>query len=394
MTAIVEGLLLGLLALACLPTLLFMLEVLCALLPPPRRSVPQGAAPRLAVLIPAHNESSGVRVALDSVLPQLRPGDRVLLVADNCSDQTAQVARDAGAEVIERFDSSRRGKGYALDYGVRHLQHDPPAIVIVLDADCEVAAGALDLSARLSAATGRPVQALYTMRLPAGAGPMMPIKQFAWTVKNLVRPLGYQRLRLPCQLMGTGMAFPWGIISNAPLASGHIVEDLKLGLQLARAGTAPLFCPDASVTSVFAASSDGSRAQHTRWEHGHLGMLFGEAPGYLLTAIARGNIGLLALALDLCVPPLALLTLMLVALCLASLWYWAVAASVLPLAIALVLMSCLLVAVLSAWFRFGRQVLALGQLLRAPLYALLKIPLYVGFLVRRQVDWVRSKRDP
>jgi hypothetical protein len=55
------------------------------------------------------------------------------------------------------------------------------------------------------------------------------VSEFAWCVKNLVRPLGYSNLGCPCQLMGTGMAFKWSTLSKADLANGNIVEDMKLG---------------------------------------------------------------------------------------------------------------------------------------------------------------------
>src|ERR1700683_5764217 len=126
MSEILNWLLLSLLALALIPTLLLAAQVIIAIFP--RRATPLNdvASPRVAVIVPAHNESAGIRVALDSVMPQLMPGDRLVVVADNCTDDTAQVAAAAGAEVVERHDTSRRGKGCALDFGVRYLQLDPP----------------------------------------------------------------------------------------------------------------------------------------------------------------------------------------------------------------------------------------------------------------------------
>ena len=70
------------------------------------------------------------------------------MVADNCTDDTAAIARAAGAEVIERQNATLRGKGYALDAGIRHLTANPPAVVIIVDADCLVAGGTIDLLSR------------------------------------------------------------------------------------------------------------------------------------------------------------------------------------------------------------------------------------------------------
>ena len=198
------GLLLAIAAAVLLvPTTLLLLQMLAAW--------PRGAAeptapstsprPKLAVLMPAHNEAAGIVVAIEAVLRQLVAGDRLLVVADNCSDTTAQVAAAAGAEVVERRDTQHRGKGYALDHGVRFLQADPPALVIVVDADCEVQAGSLDRLVHACALASRPVQALYLMQAPPGAGFKTRVAEFAWAVKNHARPLGGLRLGMPCQLM-------------------------------------------------------------------------------------------------------------------------------------------------------------------------------------------------
>lgn len=380
------------LVLLCLPAAawvgVLLLQAICSALPVPALLLaPQ--RPRLAVLIPAHNESAGIGATLGSLLPQLLPGDRLLVVADNCDDDTAAAAAASGAEVVERRDACCRGKGYALDHGVRHLAQEAPEVVIVVDADCIVEAGAVDCLARACLAHARPMQALYLMRSPGTGGGFGPLREFAWIVRNLVRPLGYLRLGLPCQLMGTGMAFPWPLISTAPLASSHLVEDMRLGIDLARAGAAPLFCPQAVVRSEFPASADGVRQQRRRWEHGHLGMIAGAVPALVAAALRCRDIGLFALALDMSVPPLALLVLLLLAV--TALSPFAAAPS--PLVFAVGLLLALAGAILLAWWRHGRHVLKLRILLLAPLYALAKLPLYAAFLRRRQVEWVRSSRD-
>jgi cellulose synthase/poly-beta-1,6-N-acetylglucosamine synthase-like glycosyltransferase len=352
-----------------------------------------GERPRVAVLIPAHDEASLLAATLRSILPQLAASDRLLVVADNCSDATADVAAAAGAEVAVRTDLERRGKGYALDFGVRRLEGDAPEIVIVVDADCHVAAEAIDRLARVCAKTHRPVQALYLMRAGHGAGVNLQVAEFAWAVKNLVRPLGLQRLGLPCQLMGSGMAFPWSTIRSAPLATGHIVEDLKLGIELARIGAAPLFCPTALVTSEFPLSKAGIAGQRTRWEHGHLGVISSEAPRLFRDSLTRRDGGLTALALDLSVPPLALLTLLVAAVWVASGLLCLVAQACFALAAISLAAGLLALSILLAWAKFGRRIISFNKLAFAVIYAFLKIPLYAKFLAARQTAWIRSKRD-
>ncbi len=386
--------LLGLVAVAILlPSLVLFAQVLLACLPARPQPAAGARRPRVAVLVPAHNEASIIASTLASVGPQMLAHDRLLVVADNCSDDTAQLARRAGAEVVERHNDQLRGKGYALDFGVRHLAQDPPEVVIIVDADCLVGEGAIDLLARRCLEAARPVQALYLMHAPAGAGLKVQIAEFAWRVKNLVRPRGWARLGWPCQLMGAGMAFSWRDLAAVDLANGHLVEDLKLGLDLCQAGKPPLFCPAAQVTSEFPLSQEGLSSQRTRWEHGHLGVIVAQVPSLLVGALARRNWPLLAMALDLMVPPLALLVLALivvVGVCwLAALLFGITA----PAWIATAALAMLGVAVLLAWWRFSRELIPFSVLLYAPFYAARKIPLYLGFLIKRQVEWVRSKRD-
>lgn len=382
-----------LLLLLSVPVFVFALQIAIALPSERKKPACAGYRPSIAVLVPAHNEAAGIAATLCAIQAQLQFGDRVLVVADNCTDDTAIAALEAGADVIARRDPERRGKGYALDFGVRHLALAPPAVVIIIDADCLLQHGALDLLARRSLAANRPMQALYLMRSPAGASLKTKVAEFAWSVKNWARALGFQRLGLPCQLMGTGMAFPWPLIEQAELASGHIVEDLKLGLDFARQGQAPLFCSEAQVTSVFPVNAEGVQSQRTRWEHGHLGMMIKEGPRLLLESLRTRNRDLLALTIDMCVPPLALLTLLVLVFSLLGMTLWALTGNALPWSLALVNPALLGTAVLLVWARFGRAILTFGNLAYAPIYALRKIPLYLKFLVRRQVEWVRSHRD-
>lgn len=394
LSAILFAALFVLFALHFIPAALFSLQIALARPDASPPAVPTRRG-RLAVLIPAHDEAAGIAATLHALLPQLAADDRIVVVADNCTDDTGRVAAELGAETLERSDDALRGKGYALDFGMRHLASDPPAVVIVIDADCIAGPQTLDILARRCLDSGRPVQALYLMQKGKATGVRGTIGEFAWTVKNLARPLGYRRLGLPCQLMGSGMAFPWNTISQAGLASGELVEDLKLGLDLARAGTAPLFCPEALVTSAFPANAAGAASQRTRWEHGHLGIICREVPCLLWEALRRRDLFLATMALDICVPPLTLLAFALtgfalaggaLATLIAGGWSWLHAFALLPAA-------TFGSAVILAWWRFGRSQLPLAALAAVPAFMLRKIPVYLAFLFRRQKEWVRSQRD-
>ena len=345
------------------------------------------------VLMPAHDEAEGISEAINAVRAQLQTNDRILVVADNCTDETANVARGLGAEVVERDNPGQRGKGYALDFGVRWLEKSPPNVTIIIDADCVVQPGSLARLANACVESGRPVQAQYLMHSPLGSGLSTRIAEFAWRIKNKLRPAGSLALGWPCQLMGTGMAFPWAIIQQAPLATGHLVEDMQLGLDLAIAGTPPLFCPQALVTSSFPTATAGVKSQRMRWEHGHLSVLCTVGPPMIWRAMKTRNRSLLAMALDLMVPPLAALVLILVALMSVNAGFWLFTANAGPLVLSLIAIAFVVISVAVAWAREGRQIVSTSEMLSVPWYVIAKIPVYISLFTKRQIEWVRTKRD-
>lgn len=352
-----------------------------------------GGRPPVAVLVPAHNESAHVLPTIACLLPQMRPGDRLLVVADNCSDDTAELARRAGATVIERHNQTERGKGYALAFGVDWLRAQPPAVVMVVDADCTASAHAVDVAAAAVAQHGTPVQLLNLMHAAPGAGRRHRMLAFAMLMKNQIRPQGAQRLGAGCHLMGTGMALPWGLVAHAQLATGHVAEDMKLGVDLALAGHVTRFVAEAEVASAFPEQSADAHTQKARWEHGHLATLGEHLPRLLASAWRQRRWSLLVLALDLMIPPLALYTLVLCAA-----WAASVAAALLwpvwqpAAALASVGALALLVSVVLAWWCHGRHLLQARELLTAPAYALWKLPIYLAYALKKRSGWVRAAR--
>lgn len=370
-------------------------EIVAAVLRPKRQRGPaeNTARPVIAVLIPAHDEEHGVGATVDDVRKQLRERDRLLVVADNCTDKTAIIARERGAEAVERVNVRHRGKGYALKFGIDHLAKSPPDIVIVLDADCIIGEGTLDLLAAGASLTGRPVQALYLMKVAPNAPVQQKISAFAFAVKNSVRPSGLMRLGLPCALTGTGMAFPWSIIRDAPLASANIVEDLKLGIDLAIDGHPAVFEPRAKVTSEFPSSEDGRAKQRRRWEHGHLSTMVREGPRLIREAIRQRRPDLAGMALDLLIPPLSLFILVLIctAIVAAALLFWGAGGA--SLAISAIAVGLVGLSLSIAWIVFARDLLSAKDLIAIPSYVVRKIPMYLRTFYKREDQWIRSSRE-
>ncbi len=343
------------------------------------------------ILMPAHNEASGITATLCALRATLEPHVHILVVADNCSDDTASVARAAGATVIERHNPELRGKGYALAFGRDHLRSAPPEVVMVLDADCLPQAHCVATLAQAVMQSGRPAQATNLIIPDRSASALVQISSFAFLVKNFVRQRGLARLGPGAVLTGTGMAFPWVIFAAAPLATGDIVEDLALGVTLARQGIRPLFVENAKVLSA-AASDQAMTAQRSRWEHGFIATARQQA----LPLIAQGLTGLrwplVWLGLHLLVPPLALLF-MIGGLALGLLAGGvAFGGTALPLFALISVMIAAVGLTLVSWVRFGQDTLSARTLISLPLYILWKIPVYLRLALGGKQDWSRTRR--
>lgn len=355
---------------------------------------PLAHRPNVAAIIPAHDESRNLIPTLLDLKKQLKPTDRLIVVADNCSDDTAIVAAEAGAEVLKRDNPLKVGKGYALDWAIRALQDNPPGVVVFVDADCRVSEDAVDELVGACIRTSRPAQGLNLMTAPANSEVNYQVAEFAWLVKNFVRPAGLLTLGLPCQLMGTGMAFPWDVIKSADLATGEIVEDLQLGLDLASAGSATWFCPSARVTSTFPVSKDGGESQRERWEKGHIGIIVSSAAQLLLQAVARRNLDLLVLTLDLMVLPLSLLSILLIGCIVVAGLVVVAGGSGVSLALSVMNAMGFGFAIFLSWVRFGRDVLPARSLSAVAFFILRKFPLYHRiFTGKRTAKWIRTDRD-
>jgi cellulose synthase/poly-beta-1,6-N-acetylglucosamine synthase-like glycosyltransferase len=374
-------------------TAFFVVEVLAGLPRGARARVIAQDRPRAAVIIPAHDEQAVLGGTLEALNAALPPNAEILVVADNCVDDTAAVARGSGVRVVERQNPEQRGKGFALDFARSVLAAAPPDVVVVIDADCAIAAESLAALVNAAAESGRPCQSINLLRASPMAPPMVQISTFAFMLKNVVRQRGLQRLAGRVHLTGTGMALPWTHFAGADLATSSIVEDIRLGFELAEADAPPQLVEQAVIWSN-PATQGGTLVQRRRWEGGFLQMARRVAPAAMWRALRRLDARGVAAALDLCVPPLALLGLVDGALLAAAVVLTLVSgASWWPVLVLLGVIAGMASVVLLAWAREGRAFLTPRVLLRLPLYMLWKVPLYLG-LTRRgaPAEWLRTGR--
>jgi cellulose synthase/poly-beta-1,6-N-acetylglucosamine synthase-like glycosyltransferase len=376
-----------------IPCLIFFIECFAALRS--RKSqveIVDSDRPKTTILVPAHNEAEQIKEVLEVVLKQITERDKVIVIADNCHDNTAELARATGATVLERENLIERGKGYALDYAMKYIQDDPPEVIVVLDGDCIIEPDTIKRITCKAIATGRPVQATYLMEQPEEPSLKDNVSMFSIKVKNLVRQLGLNRLGWHCLLTGSGMAFPWPLISQVSLAGSKTTDDMQLTVDLALAGSTPIFCEEALVVGRLMKDQD-AQSQRSRWEHGHLEMILVEVPRLLKEFATSGRFAALAMALDIAIPPLSLLVMAwMVSMIIA--WLAIIGGvSFTPAIIVAVAGAFLMTGVFLAWVKFGRSDLPLKNLIAIPFYILSKIPIYLKFLVKPQSRWLKTERD-
>lgn len=344
------------------------------------------------ILIPAHNEAKGIGQTLSRLKNMLPIAAKILVVADNCTDDTAKNARACGVDVVERTDAAKRGKGFALDFGRAHLARQSPDCVIILDADCLPDLGTIEILAAAAIMSGKPVQSVNLMNAGAHAGPMIEISNFAFLIKNLVRQRGLVRSGGPAMLTGTGMAFPWAVFEKLPLASSNIVEDLAITVALTREATKPMLVEGARVWSE-AATADDTLTQRTRWEHGFISTAARHAVPVLVAGIKNRQLASLRLGMHLLVPPLAILFAVGGAVAILLCALAALGASAVPAFILIALMASSLLLLGVAWWREGRALLSAGAIMRIPFYVLWKIPVYLKLVKGPETEWVRTNRQ-
>lgn len=389
-------LLVGVAVLLSIPVVVLALEVASAIALGARikADATSGARPRLAVLIPAHDEGEGILPTIADIGAQLEPGDRLLVVADNCSDDTAAVARAAGAEVVERHDPDQRGKGHALAFGLRHLGSDPPDMVIVVDADCRLGENALAALSDCCTASGRPAQAQYLLKAPVEADRVdQSVAEFSWLLRNHVRMLGLAAMGLPCNVRGSGMVLPWRAALAVDLGGSNLVQDTRIGLDLAEKGHPAVYCPGAVIESLFPQSISGTVDQRQRWELGTLQIIRTEVPRLLASALRQRSPGLVALALDTLIPPVVFLAALLVLGMLVTGGAALLGATMIAPLMVMLALGLLTGSVLAAWALFGRDALPARRAVSAFAFLVQKLQIYKPLLTGQKTGWKRTHRD-
>jgi len=273
-----------------------------------RRNEP--AHTRLAVLVPAHNEADLIGRCLASLQRQTYPQElyRVVVIADNCSDDTAEIATLLGADVLIRHDPQAAGKGRALRWAMDALLATDTSVdaFVVIDADSVVDTALLDGLAARFATGAEAVQGEY-LALPEEPTPRAQLRSAAFLLFHRVRFSGRGKLGLPCNLVGNGMLFSAKLMRARPWNAFSGAEDLEFTVELRMHGVRPVFARDTRVWAPIASRGAAARTQRLRWEGGGLHVRRSRLPAVLKEIVQYRRWRLADLALDLATPPLGVL---------------------------------------------------------------------------------------
>jgi cellulose synthase/poly-beta-1,6-N-acetylglucosamine synthase-like glycosyltransferase len=327
---------------------------------------------RFAILVPAHNEEVLIGPTVAGLLALDYPKDRfaVHVIADNCADRTAAIARHAGANVHERRDPHRRGKGAALNWMIDGLasRSEPIDAFVIVDADSELSSDFLWAMSGHMRAGATVIQALNLVKVAVDR-PLVRIRELALELNCHLRPLAHSALGGSSGLFGNGMCLRTDVCERYPWAESSVVEDAELFLRLVRDGHRIAFATDTCVRSVMPESLRTAGAQAVRWERGKFDHL-GEAVGLVRRGLVRHERSALLAGLSGLTPPFSMLALATAMFLVAS----AVANAALLFSAALGALCALLFYVLrgAALGQIGARVLV-DILLWAPLYCVWKV---------------------
>lgn len=306
------GALLFLVGLAlCLITLPGTLELLLVTLPGllPCRSIPQsseGSDLRLAVVVPAHNEEQGLPNTLNCLLSadQAPAAADIYVIADNCTDSTADVARGHGVTVLEREDAVNRGKGHALNWAFSQLLEQDYAAFINVDADTRIAPNFFQIYRRFFSAGGAAAQSAYYVGNPE-VNLRTRLQYIAFLAFNYLRPRSRRNLGLSGGILGNGFGLSAETLREIPYDSFSIVEDLEYHARLVRAGKRVVFLAETSVYSDMPATAEEAQSQRERWEGGRFRMIVDQTPRLLKGLCAESRLRLIEPLLELWLLPLS-----------------------------------------------------------------------------------------
>ncbi len=358
---------------------------------------------RFAIVVPAHNEEKMIAKTIYSLSGLVYPRKLydVFVIADNCTDKTAEIASRLGARVLERTHETKKGKGHALRWAfdtimaesIINNQSDYDAF-IVIDSDSLASGNYLEVLNHYLDNGSRVIQSSdLVLRQPGNWS--IEATRIGFMMYNYVKPLGRKALGFNMGLRGNGMCFHADVLRKTPWKAWSLTEDVEYGLILIQAGESIDFAPEATVWAQMPVKASNAESQRSRWEIGRFQIIRTYAGSFLKDALVKRSLSRLDTFLDLITPPfvnMMAITLVMIILSavLALLGFLSPILAFLWLMLGFVgffyVFLCLYIG--------GADKELYKSLLHLPKYVFWKLRLYLNTWRKgREVDWVRTERD-
>jgi cellulose synthase/poly-beta-1,6-N-acetylglucosamine synthase-like glycosyltransferase len=368
-----------------------------SLLPPKKHGNPRNPQTRFAILIPAHNEAAVIEATLESAEKLDYPAAlfETVVVADNCTDETAQVARAYRVHVLERKDEKQRGKGFALHWAFEDLkekgQFDAYDAFVIIDADTVFEPSFLRaMDARVTGGE-MAIQGYYDVISPEGS-PMASLSYLGFALSRNLRYKGRTRLGWSSNLLGNGMCFSKEVIRRFGWGANSIVEDMEYAVMLRLNDIKVSFAPEAFVFAEIPETFKASRIQRSRWDIGRFQIRNKYLVGLIKEGFRKGDIGYLDMAMELLIPPFSLfvvLCLVLFGLFLTSSFSGIDALSTMWLTIMLMLVAYILLGLIKAKAHWKTY----KNLMYAPFFLLWRVKtVFWGYFAKIGDRWIKTTR--
>lgn len=227
---------------------------------------------RFAVVIPGHNEQRVVGPLIDSLQSQHYPKHLfdIHLIADNCTDHTADVGRNHGAIVHERKNDELRGKGFAIEWILGRFKETNARYdaIVMFDADNLVHPEFLNIMNDKLCSGHQVIQGYLGVKNPFDSWVSVSMGISYW-FSNRMWQKARQNLRLSCSLGGTGLCIGYGLLQDMGWEATGLTEDLEFGVRCVERGIIPIWAHDAKVYDEKPTDILSSFRQRLRWMQGH-----------------------------------------------------------------------------------------------------------------------------
>lgn len=353
---------------------------------------------KFALIVPAHNEEKIISKTIYSLSGLIYPKSNydIFVIADNCTDDTASLARSLGVTVLERTNIKKKGKGYALRWGFDQIlgYQDAYDAIIVVDADSLISGNYLEVMNYYLDQGSRVIQS-SDLVLPEPGNWSIEATRIGFLLHNYVKPLGRKVLNLNMGLRGNGMCFSADVLREVPWKAWSLTEDLEYGLILLLNDIKIDFAPEATVFAQMPVEAKNAETQRSRWELGRLQVIRMYTMKFLGKAFKKRSASFFDVFIDLITPPFVnmMLLVMISLIAVFGLWIFGIVATY------HLHMWVLLAVIGFAYFFTGMSVAGADRnlyksLLHLPVYIFWKIKVYVNaYRKGKEVDWIRTERD-